>query len=30
MVSNILGECLFESVLAIWCISLLVDARDIL
>ena len=27
---NILGGCLFESVLTIWCSSLLVDARAIL
>ena len=29
-VSNILGGCLFESVLTIWCSSLLEDARAIL
>ena len=27
MVDNILGGCLFESVLTIWCSSLLEDAR---
>ena len=27
---NILGGCLFESVLTIWCSSLLEDARAIL
>ena len=27
MVGNILGGCLFESVLTIWCSSLLEDAR---
>ena len=30
MVSNFLGGCLFESVLAIWFNSLLEDARAIL
>ena len=30
MVGNILGGCLFESVLTIWCSSLLEDARAIL
>ena len=30
MVCNILGGCLFESVLTIWCSSLLEDARSIL
>ena len=30
MVGNILGVCLFENVLTIWCISLLEDARAIL
>ena len=30
MVGNILGECLFESVLTIWCSSLLEGARPIL
>ena len=30
MVRNILGGCLFESVLTIWCNSLLEDARAIL
>ena len=30
MVGNILGGCLFESVLTIWCSSLLEDARTIL
>ena len=30
MVGNILGGCLFESVLTIWCISLLEDTRAIL
>ena len=30
MVGNILGGCLFESVLTIWCSSLLKDARSIL
>ena len=29
MVGNILGGCLFESVLAIWCSSLLEDAGAI-
>ena len=29
MVGNILGGCLFESVLTIWCSSLLEDARAI-
>ena len=29
-VGNILGGCLFESVLTIWCSSLLEDARAIL
>ena len=29
MVGNILGGCLFESVLTIWCSYLLVDARAI-
>ena len=29
MVGNILGECLFESLLTIWCSSLLEDARAI-
>ena len=28
-VGNILGGCLFESVLTIWCSSLLYDARAI-
>ena len=27
---NILGGCLFESVLTIWCTSLLEDARAVL
>ena len=27
MVGNILGGCLFESILTIWCSSLLEDAR---
>ena len=30
MVGNILGGCLFESALTIWCSSLLEDARAIL
>ena len=30
MVGNVLGGCLFESVLTIWCSSLLEDARAIL
>ena len=30
MVGNILGGCLFESVLTIWCSSLVEDARAIL
>ena len=30
MAVNILGGCLFESVLTIWCSSLLEDARAIL
>ena len=30
MVGNILGGCLYESVLTIWCSSLLEDARAIL
>ena len=30
MVGNTLGGCLFESVLTIWCSSLLEDARAIL
>ena len=30
MVGNILGGCLFESVLTIWCSSLQEDARVIL
>ena len=30
MVGNIIGGCLFESVLTIWCSSLLADARAIL
>ena len=30
MVDNVLGGCLFESVLTIWCSSLLEDARAIL
>ena len=30
MVDNILGGCLFESVLTIWCSSSLEDARAIL
>ena len=30
MVGNILGGCLFESDLTIWCSSLLEDARAIL
>ena len=30
MVGNILGGCLFENVLTIWCSSLLEDARSIL
>ena len=30
MVGNILGGCLFESVLTIWCSCLLEDARAIL
>ena len=30
MVGNIIGVCLFESVLTIWCSSLLEDARAIL
>ena len=30
MVGNILGGCLFESVLTIWCSYLLEDARAIL
>ena len=29
MVGNILGGCIFESVLTIWCSSLLEDARAI-
>ena len=29
MVGNIYGGCLFESVLTIWCSSLLEDARAI-
>ena len=29
MVGNIIGGCLFESVLTIWCSSLLEDARAI-
>ena len=29
-VGNILGGCLFESVLTVWCSSLLEEARDIL
>ena len=29
MVGNILGGCLFQSVLTIWCNSLLEDARSI-
>ena len=29
MVGNILGGCLFESALIIWCSSLLEDARAI-
>ena len=29
MVGNILGGCLFESVLTIWCSSLLEDARSL-
>ena len=29
MVGNILGGCLFESVLTIWCSSLMEDARAI-
>ena len=29
MVGNILGGCLFESVLTIWCSTLLKDARAI-
>ena len=28
IVGNILGGCLFESVLTIWCSSLLEDARE--
>ena len=30
MVGNILGGCLFESALTIWCSSLVEDVRDIL
>ena len=30
MVGNILGGCLLDRVLTIWCSSLLIDARDIL
>ena len=30
MVGNILGGCLFESILSIWCSSLLEDAKAIL
>ena len=30
MGDNILGGCLFESVLTIWCSSLLEDARTII
>ena len=30
MVGNVFGGCLFESVLTIWCSSLLEDARSIL
>ena len=30
IIGNILGGCLFESVLTIWCSSLLEDARAIL
>ena len=30
MVDNILGGCLFESMLSIWCSSLLEDAKAIL
>ena len=30
MVGNILGGCLFQSILTIWCSSLLEDAKAIL
>ena len=30
MVGNVLGGCLFESVLTIWCSSLVKDARPVL
>ena len=30
MVGNILGGCIFESLLTIWCSSLLEDAKAIL